>query len=76
MKSNAQAGQALAQRSASLTIAGGGVRFDETGTLVVNNNNNSQNTTNNQTKDVRTRSNESTLAKKAWRSTHLNFAAG
>lgn len=76
MKSNAQAGQALAQRSASLTLAGGGVRFDETGTLVVNNNNNSQNTTNNQTKDVRTRSNESTLAKKAWRSTHLNFAAG
>ena len=76
MKSNAQAGQALAQRSASLTLAGGGVRFDETGTLVVNNNNNSQNTTNNQTKDIRTRSNESTLAKKAWRSTHLNFAAG
>ena len=76
MKSNARAGQALAQRSASLTLANGGVRFDETGTLVVNNNNNSQNTTNNQTKDVRTRSNESTLAKKAWRSTHLNFAAG
>lgn len=70
-------GNRLNERAGGLTLANGGLRTEADGTIVVNNNNNSQqNTTNNQAgQDVRTRSNESTLAKKAWRSTHLNFAS-
>ena len=70
-----QTGQQLNARSGDGALAAGNQPQSEN-QMTINQINNAKTTHDHRQSDIRTRSNDSTLAKKAWRSTHLNFGTG